>query len=65
MKVKDAIKALKELDQNEEIIIVWWEKDDFNVSQKDWDEIIPNADSDLEWSETYEDLTHYIESFKD
>ncbi len=65
MKVKDAIKALKELDQNEEIIIVWWEKDDFNVNQKDWDEIIPNADSDLEWSETYEELTHYIESFKD
>ena len=65
MKVKDAIKALKELDQNEEIIIVWWGKDDFNVSQKDWDEIIPNVDSDLEWSETYEDLTHYIESFKD
>ena len=65
MKVKDAIKALKELNQNEEIIIAWWEKDDFHVSQKDWDEIIPNADSDLEWSETYEDLTHYIESFKD
>lgn len=65
MKVKDAIKALKELDQNEEIIIVWWEKDDFNVNQKDWDEIVPNADSDLDWSETYEELTHYIESFKD
>ena len=65
MKVKDAIKALKELDQNEEIIIATWHKDDFNVSQKDWDEIVPNADSDLEWSETYEDLTHYIESFKD
>ena len=65
MKVKDAIKALKKLNQNEEIIIAWWEKDGFNVSQKDWDEIIPNADSDLEWSETYEDLTHYIESFKD
>lgn len=65
MKVKDAIKALKELNQNEEIIIAWWDKEDFNVSQKDWDEIVPNADSDLEWSETYEDLTHYIESFKD
>ena len=65
MKVKDAIKALKKLNQNEEIIIAWWEKDGFNASQKDWDEIIPNADSDLEWSETYEDLTHYIESFKD
>ena len=65
MKVKDAIKALKELNQNEEIIIAWWDKDDFHVSQKDWDEIVPNADSDLEWSETYEDLTHYIESFKD
>ena len=65
MKVKDAIKALKEFNQNEEIIIATWHKDDFNVSQKDWDEIVPNADSDLDWSETYEELTHYIESFKD
>ena len=65
MKVKDAIKELKELDQNEEIIIAWWERDAFNVSQKDWEEIVPNADSDLDWSATHEDLSDYIESYKD
>ena len=65
MKVKDAIKLLKELDKNEEIIITWWNKDDFDVNQKDWEDIVPCADSDLDWSKTNEDLTDYIESFKD
>lgn len=64
MKVKDAIKELKKLDKDEEIIIAWWQKDDFNVKQKDWNEIVPNADSDLDWSETHEDISHYIESYK-
>ena len=65
MKVKDAIKSLKELDQNEEIIIAWWDKTDFNVSQNEWEDIVPCADSDLDWSETHEDISNYIESFKE
>lgn len=63
MKVKDAIKALKELDQNEEIIIAWWEKDSFDLKKKKWSHAVGYVDSDFDWSATHDDLQQFIQSF--
>jgi hypothetical protein len=63
MKIKDAIKELKELDQDEEIIIAWWEKDSFDLKKKHWNEVVNYIDSDFDWSGAHEDIGQFIKSF--
>lgn len=63
MKVKDAIKALKELDSEEEIVIAWWERDSFDLKKKDWNDVISYIDSDFDWSGAHDDLGQFIRSF--
>ena len=63
MKVKDAIKALKELDQNEEIVIAWWENESFDLNKKNWNEVVDYIDSDFDWSGAHEDIGNFIKSF--
>lgn len=63
MKVKDAIKELKQLDQNDEVIIAWWEKEDFDLKKKNWNEVVDYVDSDFDWSATHDDLGQFIRSF--
>lgn len=63
MKVKDAIKSLKELDPNEEIIFAYWENDSFDLKKKDWNDVVEYIDSDFDWSATHDDLGQFIKSF--
>ena len=65
MKVKDAIKLLKEIDQNEEIIIAWWENDCFDLKKKNWNKVMKYVDSEFDWSSTHDDLAMFMESFFD
>jgi hypothetical protein len=63
MKVKEAIKQLKELDPNDEIIIAWWEKESFDLKKKNWNEVVGYIDSDFDWSASQDDLGQFIRSF--
>ena len=63
MKVKEAIKALKELDQDEQIIIAWWERDAFDLKKKNWNHMVGYVDCDFDWSATHEDIGQFIRSF--
>jgi hypothetical protein len=63
MKVKEAIKELKELDQDEQIIIAWWERDSFDLKKKNWNHAVGYVDSDFDWSATHDDLQQFILSF--
>jgi len=62
MKVKDAIKLLKEnCNPEEEIIIAWWDRSCFNrMTDNEWSEATEAGD-DMDWSSTQEDLTMAIE----
>lgn len=63
MKVKDAIKALKELDPNDEIIIAWWERKSFDLKKKNWNEVVGYIDSDFDWNAIHDELGYFIRSF--
>jgi len=63
MKVKEAIKALKELDQDEQIIIAWWERDAFDLKKKNWNHMVGYVDSDFDWSGAQDDIGQFIRSF--
>lgn len=64
MKIKDLIEKLEKMDPEEEIIAPFWEKYDFNVSQREWEEVVPLVDNEFDWDSTYESLHTYIKSFK-
>ena len=60
MKVKDAIKHLKKLKPNDDIVIAWWEKDAFpDVADNDWSYAAQKAD-DMDWSNTHSDIESSI-----
>ena len=60
MKVKDAIKQLKKLKPNDDIVIAWWEKDAFpDVADNDWSYAAQKAD-DMDWSNTHSDIESSI-----
>ena len=60
MKVKDAIKYLKKLKPNDDIVIAWWEKDAFpDVADNDWSYAAQKAD-DMDWSNAHSDIESSI-----
>ena len=65
MRVKDAIKLLKEnCNPEEEIIIAWWDRSCFNTMTDDeWGEA-SEAGDDMDWSGAHEDIEREIEERK-
>ena len=60
MKVKDAIKYLKKLKPNDDIVIAWWEHEAFpDVSNDDWPFAAERAD-DMDWSNAHSDIESSI-----
>ena len=58
MLIKDAIKQLKEYNENEEIIIAWWDKDMF-LDLEEFEIALENEDT-VDWSNVHEQLTNNI-----
>lgn len=64
MKVSQAIEMLKKRKPEEKIVMAWFTHDDFDVSVKDWDEVIddvihhPTVD---DWSMMHETIIDVLE----
>tara|TARA_Y100001938_G_scaffold150035_1_gene239314 strand:+ start:1644 stop:1895 length:252 start_codon:yes stop_codon:yes gene_type:complete len=72
MKVKDAIEYLRELPEEDHIVIAWWEMDMFydshpartrfepTVTKKEWEDVVHIGD-DMDWSMTHESLREVMD----
>ena len=58
MLIKDAIKQLQEYNENDEIIISWWDKDMF-LDLEEFEIALENEDT-VDWSNVHEQLTNNI-----
>jgi hypothetical protein len=56
MKASDAIKYLQGYDDDEELIVAWWDKESFSVSDEDWDKLAYYVCRQMDWSRAHEDL---------
>ncbi len=54
MKVKDAIKYLQGMNDDEEIFIAWWDIESFSISEEDWKKHMDEVERKFEWSHTHE-----------
>ena len=54
MKVKDAIKYLQGMNDDEEIFIAWWDIECFSISEEDWKKHMDEVERKFEWSNTHE-----------
>jgi hypothetical protein len=65
MEVKDAIRYLSELPEDEEIIIAWWRRDLFNsleppLTEEEWNEYISYIEKWINWSSDHEAITDML-----
>ena len=65
MKVRDAIKYLQGYDDEEELIIAWWDREFFSMSAEDWDKLAYRVCQKMDWSRTHEDLEFMFELTKE
>ena len=56
MKASEAIKLLQAYDDDEELIVAWWDKEMFTTSDEDWDKLAYYVSQKMDWSRTHEDL---------
>tara|TARA_Y100000310_G_C19975817_1_gene487531 strand:+ start:198 stop:464 length:267 start_codon:yes stop_codon:yes gene_type:complete len=64
MKVKQVIDILSKLNDDEEIVIAWWEwsEEAFpSITQEQWNENIHNIEGWMEWSDVYEYIVSCFE----
>ena len=66
MKVKDAIKYLSELPEDEEIVIAWWTQDAFDsleppLTEEEWNEYISYIEKWIDWSSDHEAIGCMLE----
>ena len=54
MKIKEAIRLLKQYDEEEEIIIAWWDKEEFD-NAKEFETALDNQDC-VDWGNVYDQL---------
>jgi hypothetical protein len=60
MKIKEAIRLLKQHNEEEEIIIAWWDRSSFNkMTGDEWSEATEVGEN-MDWSSTQEDLQMVI-----
>ena len=67
MKVKDAIKYLSELPEDEEIVIAWWTWGHaFSeiCTEEEWNEAMDKIDKWMDWSGDHEFIQYLIEESK-
>ncbi len=67
MQVKDAIKYLSELPEDEEIVIAWWEwKHSFSdiCTEEEWNEAMGKIEKWMDWSGDHEFIQYLIEESK-
>jgi hypothetical protein len=66
MKVKDAIKYLSALPEDEEIIIAWWEWDSFSdiCTEEEWSKAMDGIERWMDWSGDHETIQYLIEESK-
>ena len=65
MKVKEAIKMLKNMNREDSIVLAFWEKDAFEgvveKSEKDWPWVADRLSYDFDWSCTHDQLSFMVE----
>jgi hypothetical protein len=60
MQIKEAIRLLRKYDEEEEIIVAWWDRSAFDaMTDTEWEEATISADN-MDWSSTHEDLMTVI-----
>jgi len=66
MKVKDAIKYLSELPEDEEIVIAWWRQDAFYdiCTKEGWEQAMSSIEKWMDWSGDHEMIQYLIEESK-
>ena len=63
MKVSEAIKYLQRYDDDEELIIAWWDKAYFeHLSDEQWDEYCDDVEQKMDWSMAYDTMDFMFES---
>lgn len=68
MKIDEAIELLQQEKENgnQNIILVYWTADAFHVKDdKEWENVVEIADSDMDFSESTEAIIDLMESLKD
>ena len=62
MKASEAIKYLQGYDDDEELIVAWWDKDAFShLSDEQWDEYCYDVGQKMDWSRAYETMDFLFE----
>ena len=56
MKASEAIKYLQQYDDDEELIVAWWDRESFSMSDEDWDKLAYHVCQKMDWSAAHEDL---------
>ena len=56
MKASEAIKLLQEYDDDEELIMAWWDRESFSISEEDWNKLANYVSRKMDWSRAHEDL---------
>jgi len=65
MRIGDIVDYLKTRNQDEQILIAWWErKGMFDwVSQEQWDELTVFVEANMDWSHTHGELSCIFEEY--
>jgi len=66
MKIKEAIRYLSELPEDEEIVIAWWRQDSFDhfeppLSEEEWNEYVSRIEKWIDWSRDHEQIAWMLE----
>lgn len=67
MQVKEAIKYLSELPEDEELVMAWWRwQDSFSevCTEEEWNEAMDSIEGKMDWSSDYEIIEYLIEESK-
>tara|TARA_R110002020_G_scaffold269023_2_gene484340 strand:- start:7301 stop:7684 length:384 start_codon:yes stop_codon:yes gene_type:complete len=65
MKVDEAIQYLQKLNEDDHILIAWWENDQFpEYSKDDWNGAVETLDATIDWSDTHNLLQQHLKSLQ-
>lgn len=66
MNVKDAIKYLSGLPEDEEIVIAWWDYECFQhmCTKEEWEQAVYRVGKWMDWSRAHESIEQMIEESK-
>ncbi len=62
MKVREALKYLQELNEDDEIVIAWWEHTSFpSISKEDWNKHMGRIDHRHDWSHEHDAIQDHFD----